>query len=418
LRIEFFAAPRIFEVGRNEAFDLLPETETGKDPANSCAGLKSMWHKGSSGILSIHPEQSTGYFPITWSWLLRVMVMAIVFLVMIYFIAVRGWNVGKDTASSILIAIGAVVCLVAIGGVLFAVVHRQQAGGEPFELLEGISVWPTVYLRLVAFMLAAGLIVTVCRRSRRLEEQLQGYFISAEPRDQEPAPDALTAGHSSDRSPEGLWGDYCRLKTLRARVKRVLGLAVPYAILCGMIIFAFGPPFVPFRGATSGKAHAVSLILAIGAFIMLLFWVVDATSMGVWLIKQIHKGYGGWSEEMKTLAAAAHRHPSRAWFFNVLRHTAAAEGGAIPKGGTDQNVGEASAFGRRGGWLEGLVQKDRHDDRSHQIHPQGCVCTFLGAAVGTGNLYFPHQRRWTDGAAIPSVVSVATCFCRRDRASP
>jgi hypothetical protein len=300
---DFLRRPRIFEVGRNDAFDLFPETETGKDPTNPCDGLKSMWHKGSSGSLSIHPERSTGYLSITWSGLLRVIVMAVVFLAMIYLIAVRGWNVGKDTASSILIAIGAVVCLAAIAGVLFAVVHRQQAGGEPFGLLEGISIWPTVYLRLVAFMLSAGLIVTVCRRSRWLEGQLQGYFISAEFRDKEPAPDELTAGHSSNRPSEDLWRDYCRRKTLRARLKRVLGLAVPYAILCGMIIFAFGPLFVPFRGATSEKAHFVSLTLAIGAFIILLFWVVDATSMGVWLIKQIHKGYGGWSEKMKTFTA-------------------------------------------------------------------------------------------------------------------
>jgi hypothetical protein len=92
---------------------------------------------------------------------------------------------------------------------------------------------------------------------------------------------------------------YCRRNTLFERLKRVLCLAVPYGLLCWIIIVAFGKPFEPYRGLISEVANDVSLALSIGAFIMLLFWVVDATSMAVWLIKEIQKGFGGWSEKMK-----------------------------------------------------------------------------------------------------------------------
>jgi hypothetical protein len=62
-------------------------------------------------------------------------------------------------------------------------------------------------------------------------------------------------------------------------------------------------PFVPFRGNVSKFAHHASLIPAIYVFNILLFWVVDATSMAIWFIKRIQDGYGGWSEKIKKLEA-------------------------------------------------------------------------------------------------------------------
>ena len=52
---------------------------------------------------------------------------------------------------------GTLAGLAVIGGVVFVVVHGQQEDAEPLALLEGISIWPTVYLRLVAFFYLSGL---------------------------------------------------------------------------------------------------------------------------------------------------------------------------------------------------------------------------------------------------------------------
>lgn len=294
--------PRIFEVGRSDAFDLLPEERTGNDAAPACDWLNLVWGDGTYGRLSIHPSHPylhSGNLRLARSGLLRVAATALIFLLMLYLVAVRGWDVEKETSSKVRLAIGAVLCLIILGGILIELADGWRGGGEPFGLLEGISIWPTVYLRLVAFLVAGGLIVTICRRSRKLEREVRGYFQKSEAADKPPA------GAGPENSPptagghEKFWEDYCRRSRPLQRFKRILFLVVPYALVCGSIIYAFGPPFVPFRGAASQWAHFVSLFLSILAFIVLLFWVVDATSLAVWVIKKIGKGFIDWSENAK-----------------------------------------------------------------------------------------------------------------------
>lgn len=296
------ASPRIFEIGRTDAFDLSLPTKAGSAPAYPCAWLDSRSSSRMGSFPSIHPEPRTGRLPVS---MLRVLWMGaalVLFLAMIRFCG-RSWHIGEETALRLLIAMGGAVGLVSIGALLFGVVRWQAVGGEPFGLLEGVSLWPTVYLRLVAFGLAVGLIATVCRRSRKLEQELRGYFGDAEGAGRAPNSAAPHAGEPPPGRPESLWEEYGRRNTPLERLKRVLCLAIPYGLLCAAIILAFGAPFAPFRGAASRVAHSVSLVLSIGAFIMLLFWVVDATSMAVWLIRQIQKDFGGWSENAKRYAA-------------------------------------------------------------------------------------------------------------------
>lgn len=296
------ASPRIFEIGRTDAVDLSLPPESGSAPAYPCDWLDSRSSSKMGPVPSIHPEPRTGRLPIS---LLRALWMGaalVFFLAMIRFCG-RSWHIGEGTALRLLIAIGGAVGLVTVGALLLGVVRWQADGGEPLGLLEGVSLWPTVYLRLVAFVLAVGLIVTVCRRSRKLEQELQDYFGGAESTERAPDRAAPHAGEAPPAWPEGLWEGFCRRSTPIERAKRVVCLAVPYGLLCAAIILAFGAPFVPFRGATSKFAHYVSLVMSIGAFIVLLFWVVDATSMAVWLIKQVQEDFSGWSENVKRPAA-------------------------------------------------------------------------------------------------------------------
>jgi hypothetical protein len=151
--------------------------------------------------------------------------------------------------------------------------------------------------------MAVVFLVIIWRRSRRLEDELKGYCIDAEPRNTVPDPDAPAADPPPACFPEGLWEDYRRRNTLRARSKRVGLLGFFYLALCMTIISAFGLPFVPFRGVTSEYLYMASLGLAVIFFVVLLFCVVDATSMAVWFIGQIQGGCGGWSEKKKNIAA-------------------------------------------------------------------------------------------------------------------
>jgi hypothetical protein len=295
--------PRIFEVGRSDAFDLPPKTKAAKDTPNRCDGLKPILHNSSSDSRSIHPELRKECFLIIPSMALWAIAIAFIFLFILYAIAVYYWNVGKDTVLKLRIVIGALVCLAALGGILWVVVNLQIEGGEPFTLLEGISIWPTVYVRVVACMAAIGLIFTVCWRSRGLERQLLKYFEHARPPSREPTSAAPGGGNTSVNCAQNLWEAYRQHNSTGKRLMRVACLAIPYGLLCGAIISVFGPLFVPFRGPTSLKAYEVSLAMAVVAFIVLLFWVVDATNAAVWFIRQIQNGFRGGTEKAESRTA-------------------------------------------------------------------------------------------------------------------
>ena len=68
--------PRVFEVGRSEAFDLSSKIDSGESRANSCDWLKSIWNMDSPESFSIHPAKREGHFAIMLSRLLGVIVLA------------------------------------------------------------------------------------------------------------------------------------------------------------------------------------------------------------------------------------------------------------------------------------------------------------------------------------------------------
>jgi hypothetical protein len=301
--------PMIFEVGRTDAFRLKTELDLLKTEPDLqkdqqlCGSLISVLNRDSTPNPSLHPDLEAGGQTTYFTGATAVPALALLFLAAVYLVCERGWYVGRDTSLRVRVAVGALLGLVTIAALLLLVINSQNGSLEPLELLEGISLWPTVYLRLVAFGMAVAFLVIIWRRSRRLEDELQGYFIDTEPRYTVPDPAAPAADSFTACFPEGLFEDYRRRNTLRARSKRVGPLVFFYLILCGTIICAFSPPFVPYRGVTSEYLYMASLYLAVFFFVVLLFRIVDATSMAIWFIRRIQGGYGGWSEKKKSIAA-------------------------------------------------------------------------------------------------------------------
>jgi hypothetical protein len=291
-------APRIFEVGRTEAWSLILESEPSKAPPADCGRLTSALNHDATPVASLHPDPKARGQSILPARLAAVAVAVLLFLGVVHRVCRRNWRVGPKTTHRLAVATVTAAVLVTIGALLLLVIYFQEAGGEPLALLEGISIWPTVYLRLAAIVMAVVFMTSIWRSSRKLEDELHDFFESPKPLEPQPPSGALPADGA-----QGLWEDYCRRTTTGERFKRVLLLGLPYALLCVLIIFAFGMPFVPFRGTESNLSHIVSLILAIVSFIFLLFWVVDATSMAVWFIKKIKDGHGDWSEKMKSREA-------------------------------------------------------------------------------------------------------------------
>ena len=53
---------------------------------------------------------------------------------------------------------------------------HYRAGGEPFSLSAGVSIWPAVILRLVAVILGAFLLVRLVNKLRESEKKLAEDF--------------------------------------------------------------------------------------------------------------------------------------------------------------------------------------------------------------------------------------------------
>jgi len=137
---------------------------------------------------------------------------------------------------------------------------------EPISLLDGISIWPTEFLRLVAVWLS---FVLIWRGWGSMKKS--NIKISSE------------VGLSSTESYMPLmrtdiryiWMGYKREGTCRQRIKRAFWPTVIWLIICVMI-FNIQLPNIPFRGESAYWTDLGVSILTIFSVIMLFIFVVDS----------------------------------------------------------------------------------------------------------------------------------------------
>lgn len=176
--------------------------------------------------------------------------------------------------------------------------------GEPFELVEGVSVWPTIVVRGVAIFVAALLL----RRShvmmtRNMRKIAQNFALPEPVRGAAPGtPAALTIHGWSARnkhrydSEEGtrqlnpagrLWSEYLALSApLRRGARIALNVFLAYVVYL-LLTTAFGSPASPARGSIALGLDATTRHLAFLSMATLVFFVADATRLGEVLIRSL-----------------------------------------------------------------------------------------------------------------------------------
>jgi hypothetical protein len=277
--------PKIFEIGRTEPVELPIEAPDEVGPAIACNYLMR-----SESYL--RPDESGPFglasLKVVLPYFLPVVLWG--FLAIVYREAARHWEIEDETKERFRFAIWGVIALSGIGYAVYAIAKLQEVAGEPLHFLEGVSIWPSVYLRVITLALALFFIRKVIRRSMRLETDLQPFFENSKESQLDPS--------------DTVWEDYRNRGKPLNRLKRVAVMGLPYSALCLFIILSFGGlPFVPSRGEISWHANWVSLVPAILSFIVLLFLVIDETGTGNWLIRKFLQGYTGWSSKMKNAIA-------------------------------------------------------------------------------------------------------------------
>jgi len=139
---------------------------------------------------------------------------------------------------------------------------------EPFSLTDGISIWPTECIRLIAVFFAYYLLKRSWRKIKECND----------------ATESIQIGESSDQEGRvvdndsiiSLWHHYRDGGDGMMRFNRVKRLAWVWWVMCTLIVL-FQAPNIPFRG---GAAYVMDLLItgmAVAAFISLFVFAVDAT---------------------------------------------------------------------------------------------------------------------------------------------
>lgn len=286
--------PRLFEIGRRQPIDLSVD----QDP--------------------VHPERQDSPVPD-----IKTIVILFVLAFLLLWVIVRprtGFLVGSG------IVIVAPVVLI-----IWLVTSQEPLKGEPFDLWEGISLWPTEAIRLYALLLAWGFIVQGALSLRNSNKILSDQYDLSIKADTPLSRADIVSGVSRHRLriwvsqwlspwpmiPDGEKSDEVAVQQLWARYResggglpifvRVLITSVVYWIcvrslfviirgdnftleLITRIFLTASGRFAPGRGGVSFCSNRVILILAVFSLIGLIFFTVDATRLCRQFIKRLgHK---------------------------------------------------------------------------------------------------------------------------------
>jgi hypothetical protein len=195
------------------------------------------------------------------------------------------------------------------------------------EWFEGVSIWPTEYLRLGATILGLALLAYGWWVLRRQADEIQRAFfvplarrVGASPCAARPAMNALRRiaqafasgfppAHDYFGRPENcgtarvdaarLWHRYRRRTAFWPSAGRIAtGVALAVAA-CALVLY-LDPPSVPGRGEVAYWTHQVLTGASVAILIVLIFSVVDATRMSTGLIRSLSERPTDWPR--RTLA--------------------------------------------------------------------------------------------------------------------
>jgi hypothetical protein len=228
-----------------------------------------------------------------------------------------------------LVICGLAAAVLLVGLISAITVLATRPGEEPFALWEGVSVWPTEFLRVLTIFFCIISLVWAYRTYKlRMAEILDDYCMEMSPlgpRDVDlcafPKRFAnlrqwfsqfwkwaeswhhswsITAWPSSNKTVNAreLLVAYQERGFLRARAKRVLAFAGVYLVLALAIFQLGGFPHSPVRGPVSSLLDLALLILSVASLVLLIAYVVDITRLTERLLRRLGDGKTRWPSKL------------------------------------------------------------------------------------------------------------------------
>lgn len=330
--------PRVFEVGRNGAFDFSQGSSQGVELLASAdpisVGQIGCGPRNLANCTDIHPSP-TSMFPQPRDRTLR-LAAALLLIGTIALAIVTGLGhrfadrmytsiskfdfAGRAAATATIALLVAALAYVAyrspnLWASLFGFL-TQYGSGVPFTFLQGLSLWPTELLRLIALVMSWIFIYMGWKSLDRNVDVISGKFLwhtAQEALGDEveaqykkwstaekiwnamsfrfPARFSTSVGDRAGLEPEavGFWLEYIYRGRFRARIVRVAILTVLYYLTGALLMSILGWPVSPVRGAVSFYFDQTVILVAVFSLLLLIFFVVDAIAFASQMVHALQR---------------------------------------------------------------------------------------------------------------------------------
>ena len=286
----WLSKPRVFEVGKNGAVDLSQDKDNVQkkclmylsDPS------ESDWF----ALKSIHPQPADKNLNIRTIGFICAGTALAILLIILYVLFYKDYYRLKEfSIRPALCFVGATIlgCLV-----LGYIIYTNLDCGEPFSLFEGVSIWPSEFLRFLTGMLAFYCLYTSSGKLKQKNSEVDEFLESVQVIANEKK--FIINGCKDDEKSDALslWKTYCRHCTSKNRLYRTLLLSFIYFLICGIIIYAFGEPFIPYRGKISFIVDKCIMLPVAFLLILLIFRVIEVTNLSIWLSRCLSRKNTTW----------------------------------------------------------------------------------------------------------------------------
>jgi hypothetical protein len=229
-------------------------------------------------------------------WVLAVLIPAILFL-LVSCTSDRGGNLWDACRKRPWLAFGIALALYAVV-ICFYRFILGRPWEEPFFLFEGVSIWPTEVLRLIAALFSVGSLFWSIKINKDNKEAIRGDFgFSGSYGNVGRGIDCQWEADNGGGHlcMDDLWAEYLQHDSKRSRLRRLVPAFGCYFLLSIGIGSWFGFPNTPVRGLYSGLLNIAVLLTSVTCFLLLVFYVFDVCRTCRHFIDKAAKSAPDWS---------------------------------------------------------------------------------------------------------------------------
>ena len=276
--------PRIFEIGTHHAIDLSEQLPIAAAPINQA-----------------FPREATHY--LDWASFFFVFAIGSVLAILLWVSHASSSGLGKSlkeffqkTLTVPLIEKPVKLYAIAITTILvisclilaFHAFIVNNFAEEPLSFTEGISVWPTEFLRLIAVILSLIFLKLSYTWINQNNECIANEFALT---------DNFSQAPDDDGSVNTRWARYLERSKNNKRLIPIAITVCLYYIFSAVIIFIFEMPTTPVRGPLSSLINIIALVFTVILFLFLTFFVLDTIMMCQRFIAQFYGAQPQWQKD-------------------------------------------------------------------------------------------------------------------------